>query len=343
MQDLLARGEQTINAGSPMVGKTTFEMLLALLLVLGLGFGKFENCLGRPARVLLVLGEDGRRRLIKKLWRLCRGLGVTPHDERILAGLRLGDQMLRVPEAKSHERFVAEMLRWRPDLIVIDSLSRSMIGNQNDISDVTEFTSAWRKLTIDSGAAVRYLHHTNKRSPDENRQGDPFDSIRGSRELLAAPRHAMVMERLGDDDSGLTSVHMRSNLTLRRKSFVLGYEETEQLGKIVVRLHDRGEIEEVKRTLKDEKRERKEKEDQQARAAELERRRNIALDLVHRDGSVSGRKLAEAVGVKSPQTVADVLEQLVAAEVLKRDRHRGYVLAEDPQPATQGVLSGGAQ
>jgi RecA-family ATPase len=343
IRDLVARGEQSINAGSPMVGKTTFEMLLALLLVLGQGFGKFENCLGRPARVLLVLGEDGRRRLIKKLWRLARGLFVTPHDERILAGLRLGDQMLRVPEPKSHKRFVDEMLRWKPDLIVIDSLSRSMIGNQNDISDVTEFTTAWRELTVASGAAVRYLHHTNKRDPDEKRRGDPFDAIRGSRELLAAPRHAMVMERLGEDDSGLTSVHMRSNLSLRRKSFALGYEESEQLGKTVVRLHDRGELETVAREAKEERKERKEAEAKQARASELERRRTIALEIVNRAGAVSTRALAEAAGVKSAQTVAPVLEELVRNGVLRRDRTRGYVLKDEPAGPAQMVLNEAAQ
>jgi RecA-family ATPase len=329
IRDLVPRGEQSLNAGSPMVGKTTFEMMLALAIVLGQDFGKFRNCLGRPGRVLMLLGEDSKRRLVKKLWRLARGLGVTPRDERILAGLRIGNLMLRVPDRKAQSRFVSELARWRPDAVVVDSLSRSMVGSQNDIADVTTFTTEWQAMTVELVTSFRYLHHTNK--PTEARRGDPFDSIRGSRELLAAPRHAMVMERLGDDNSGITAVHMRSNLTLQRKSFALGYEEHESEGRAIIRLHDRGDIESVQRELKDAHRERKEAETQTAFRVEQQRRRTIAMEIVRRDGSVSSRTLAEACGLKSAQSVAGVLADLVKARMLDPDRKLGY------------VLSGGAQ
>jgi RecA-family ATPase len=46
--------------------------------------------------------------------------------------------------------------------VLIDNLTRVMVGDQNAIKDAKRFSATWCKLGSDVGAAVAFLHHTRK-------------------------------------------------------------------------------------------------------------------------------------------------------------------------------------
>jgi RecA-family ATPase len=251
LRDLIPRGEPWLFGGPWKCGKTWTAIAMTICVALGIDFLGCENTLRRPGRVLLIPLEDGRRRMRKRVWQVLRGMGLTPSDPRIQEHLRIGDNPIRIPgDPKAIKRFIAEMQRWKPDVIVIDSLSRVMTGSQNDIKDASAFTAAWREITIGTGAAPGFLHHTNKGSEDPQNPRDLFDKMRGSGELLAAPRNLIVMERLTAGDTKLSAVSMRGNLDLRRESFALEWtQDTTVDGKTAITLYDRGDVGEIRREI----------------------------------------------------------------------------------------------
>jgi AAA domain-containing protein len=328
IRDLIPRGEPFLFGGAWKSGKTWTALALAASISLGLPFLGFENCLGRPGRVLLLALEDGKRRLRKRVWQILRGMGLTPNNATIREYLRIWDNPIRIPgDSRTLKRFVDEMNRWKADVIIIDSLTRAMTGSQNDIRDATAFTTAWRDITIATGAASGFLHHTNKTKPQNGKndaKADPFDNMRGSGELLAAPRNLIVMERFGEQDSKLSCVSIRGNLELRRASFALEYIQEERDGKTLVTLHDRGDVDELraKQTEQNKAKQeiKKQKDDDRKVAAALKTSRDR--------GSCSASTLSTILSV-SRATAARYLADMAERGLLGTPGQDGYPITAD--------------
>lgn len=312
IRDIVPRGEAFLIGGAWKSGKTWTAIGLAVCIALGRPFLSFENTLGRPGRVLVIALEDSRRRLRKRVWQVLRGMGLTPNDATLREHLRIWDEAIRIPgEAKTLAMFVAELGRWRPDVVIVDSLTRVIAGSQNDIRDATAFTAAWRELGINLTASIGFLHHTNKSNGDKRGNGparDAFDNMRGSGELLAAPRNLIVMERIGEDGSHVSAVSMRGNLELRRASFALEWIQAERDGRTVVTLVDRGDPDELRAEVA----ERRKDEGKAKKAAERCDRDDVVTQralLTARDrGSCSASTLATLLGV-SRATAGRYLKQ----------------------------------
>jgi RecA-family ATPase len=325
IRDLIPRGEAALIAGPPKCGKTWSALSLAIDVALGQPWlDTFDNALGEPARVLVLAFEDSQRRLGKRVWELARGRGISPTHPTLRNHLSISRTPLAIP---GDERVFADELRaWRPALVLIDNLTRVMVGDQNAIKDAKRFSDTWCKLCSDVEAAVVFLHHTSKVgaiAPDKRGQGDPFESIRGSGDLVASARHLVLtrpLEAPGEDK--LADVRMRGNLDLRREDFVLAFERAQDphTGRWITRLADRGDGDEVRARLAADRRATKEATQRAERTAEHERRRQAAIELAQRNGSVSARTLATAVGLKSPAPVLPVLTSLVADGTMRCNR-----------------------
>src|SRR5262249_10513130 len=110
VRDLVPRAEAVLLGGSWKGGKTGTAIALAVCVALGRPFLSFENCLGRPGRIGILALEDNRKRLEKRLWQVCRGLGVTPNDPTLREHLRIWDNPIRIPgDAKALARFTDEV------------------------------------------------------------------------------------------------------------------------------------------------------------------------------------------------------------------------------------------
>jgi 5S rRNA maturation endonuclease (ribonuclease M5) len=86
IRDFIPRGEPALLVGPPKSGKTWALLDLAIAVATGTDWlgGVQKNTLGRPGRVLGVVLEDSLRRLGKRTWRLCRGRGIRPNEDRVL-------------------------------------------------------------------------------------------------------------------------------------------------------------------------------------------------------------------------------------------------------------------
>jgi hypothetical protein len=245
IRDVVPRGEASMLVGPPKCGKTWAMLSLGLDVAMGRTWlGKFENTLGRPARVLILAFEDSLRRLRKRVWQLARAQGISPNDPALRAHLSVSREPLSLPG--DERAFAAELKAWQPDLVQIDNLTRVMVGDQNAIKDAKRFSDVWCKLCSDVGAAVQFLHHTSKVGPvrlAQRNEGDPFELVRGSSDLVASARH-IVLTRPIDGELGdgakLSDVRMRGNLDVGRDDFVMGFVREQRGDRWVAALSDRG-------------------------------------------------------------------------------------------------------
>lgn len=322
IRDVIPRGEPAIWAGPSKAGKTWAALDLAVCVARGEPWldGAFENTLRTPGRVLVVALEDVPQRLAARVWELARGHGTTPNDPTIAAHLSLTREPLRL--AGDEDAFAAELRGWRPAVVVIDCLTRVMVGDQNAIRDVAAFTALWSRMCMDVGASIVFLHHTAKASGDPRNKRDPFDAIRGSGDLVAAARNVIVTQPLGVDGAAVSDVRMRGNLDLRRERFALGFERTQQPdGRWSARLVDRGDVDVLRAAATgDRQAERKDAmRDQRAQ------RRAAALDIARTQGAVSKATLAPRIGM-SEGTAATVLREMAADGQIVAAGQLGYVL-----------------
>lgn len=322
IRDVIPRGEPAIWAGPPKAGKTWAALDLAMCVARGVPWldGAFENTIGAPARVLVVALEDGRRRLAARLWELARGHGTTLNDPSIAANLSIAREPLRL--AGDEREFAAELRRWRPVVVVIDCLTRVMVGDQNAIRDVAAFTALWSRMCSDVGASITFLHHTGKASGDSRNKRDPFDSIRGSGDLVAAARNVVVAQPMGIDGAAVSDVRMRGNLDLRRDRFALGFERTPQPdGRWCARLVDRGDVDALRTTATGDRRTAR----GNAMRDERAHRQATALEIARTQGAVSKATLAPRIDM-SEGTAAAVLREMAADGLIVAAGQRGYVL-----------------
>jgi hypothetical protein len=244
IRDIVPRGEPWLLAGTWKVGKTWVMLSLACQIAVGRDWAGCANTLARPAKVLVVALEDGRRRIQKRLWQLIRGMCLTADELATLrSNLSISSSPLSLPGDECAFATYLEGDRDQvPEVVIIDSLSRVMRGNQNSTEDAGAFTKAWATIARDTRAAVGFIHHTNKIGADY--AGDPMNTIRGSGELQAFPRNLVLVQR--DDDARKlgrfqSTVAVRGNLDVTRDSFAIELvtEESDD-GRMAVRFVDRG-------------------------------------------------------------------------------------------------------
>ena len=249
IRDIIPRGEPAMIAGPPKSGKTWMATDLALSIASGTPWlESFENTMTVPSRVLAVLLEDSERRVRKRIWQLARGRGLDPrqlHDTLAITRKRFG-----MPDRADLHALTAELHRWRPTVVLVDNLTRTMAGDPNATREAAEFGRAWMQLCQDSGAAVVFVHHTVKATPDERKRRNPRDRIRGSGDFVATARNVLVVDPVeADHDVKRSVVEVFGNLDLTRESFMLGYQASlDRHGRRVVRLLDGGDHDDGDRT-----------------------------------------------------------------------------------------------
>jgi RecA-family ATPase len=331
IRDIVPRNEAALWGGPMKAGKTWSAMDLMIAIALGEDWlGQFQNTLGEPAPAVGILLEDNERRVGKRLWELCRARNITPHDSRIRRNLHISRAPLLLPDAKDMRRLIAELKQTRPAIVVIDNLTRVLVGDPNSTRDAAAFARAWTTICGEAETCVMFLHHTRKAgSNDQRGEVDPFETLRGSSDFGACARNIIVTTPIRTETELLAEVRMRGNLDLRRNGFVMGFERTQLLDRWRAKLTDRGEIDSVKQDVRAERKAAKEREKRAEALAETKRRRDLALHLAKTKGHVSGVMFASQLGLSSPRgKPAELLATLAAEGLLRPDRERGYVLAD---------------
>jgi hypothetical protein len=74
--------------------------------------------------------------------------------------------------------------RYRPSLIIIDSLVRVQSGDENSSRDMEKFFAVAKRIQSTTGAALLFIHHVRKPGKDDD-DGNLMQLIRGSSEIPA--------------------------------------------------------------------------------------------------------------------------------------------------------------
>jgi hypothetical protein len=158
VDDLIVAGTLTLLVSQPGMGKS----FVALDLVLSIA-ARRSSFAGLPLRrqgpVLYIIGEGaGRFKLRVKAWRQHHGIDPS---ERL--PFYWNDGPLNLRDDRSVQAFIAGVQRLRPLLIVFDTLSRCLVGaDENSQAAMTEVIENLDRIrTAVTGLTILILHHTN--------------------------------------------------------------------------------------------------------------------------------------------------------------------------------------
>jgi hypothetical protein len=154
---LLDAAAKLLLNGSSKCRKTFLVLQLAICLAARRRFLKWEPA--RTMRVLMLNGEVTEAHSHRRLFAMCRALGVDPRS--------LGDR-LRVVNSRGHRFTLDDPPDWLlaaaadADLIVIDPVYKFFAGEENSGADAAAFLAGLDQLCSESGAAAVYVHHAAK-------------------------------------------------------------------------------------------------------------------------------------------------------------------------------------
>lgn len=241
-ESVLVAGKVAILAGKGGTGKTMALLQLAVALATGRPwFGEQGWAPVRPGRSLLLLGEEDREEVLRRLHQVCVALGLSSGELALvtrnvvvlaLAGIGValtheGEDGGSLPETPRAEEIRA-ILRNQPfDLVVIDPLSRFAGPDvEKDNAAATRLVQVVETFTAPGcgSPAVIIAHHLRKLGRDEDAESG--DLIRGSVALVDGVRWAAVLaqQKALDDELAPDLLRLRvvkSNYTRVPEPLVL--------------------------------------------------------------------------------------------------------------------------
>jgi hypothetical protein len=192
VEELLGVGERLVVYGP--VGCFKAWLLLSLGISAATGkpwLGHFA--MPKPLRVLYLDMENPEWLIRRRMMRLAEGMGIT-HEN---IGGRF--TLLSYPKLKFHERDEGGIATLSSeahgyDLIIVDSLRRVLVGNENNAADVTSFWDRVDELREDDdNRAFVTAHHSRKAG------GDPEDRASGSSYVTGGCDVTLDIARAGRD------------------------------------------------------------------------------------------------------------------------------------------------
>jgi len=176
---LIDAGTGILMVGPPNVGKSWMAMDLALAVATG------TEWLDHPTEQAPVLyideegsewGDQQRFLMMVEGRRIGSAIDLPLH-------LAIGKQFkLDTPRGLTAVRRMIE--RYRPSLIIVDSLVRVQSGDENSSRDMEKFFAIAKKIQSTTGAAMLFIHHVRKPGKDDDGL-DLMSIIRGSSEIPA--------------------------------------------------------------------------------------------------------------------------------------------------------------
>jgi hypothetical protein len=188
---LMANGDRVVLYGE--FGSLKSWLLLDLGIAIAAGeawLGQFRIPSGK--KVLYVdeeMPEQILRRRVRQLGTRLKGnASDVPFQVSSLSGITLGNK-----EAAEALLEAMQLAGFDPDVIIIETLRRVMVGSELDAQDVGAFWKATRPLTA-AGKTVIISHHMRKPSPRQN--NSVRDRASGSTDILAGVDTAIAVTRI---------------------------------------------------------------------------------------------------------------------------------------------------
>lgn len=225
VERLIPRGARVLIYGEPGGGKTWLALSLGLALAAGKKWaGQFP--VPSPRRVLYVDEEMPPELVESRIRRLGLGAGV---DETVPF------QILSRPGLVFTEAGVSSLLatcaakQFDPEVIIVDSLRRVLVGSENDAEAVVRF---WRDTaTLNVGRTFIVVHHMKKPNPQGGNEARYRAS--GSTDLIAGPEVTFAITRPRRDALAIECTKARH--AVEPEPFIVSLYDEAAEGPIVVR------------------------------------------------------------------------------------------------------------
>jgi hypothetical protein len=154
--------------GDPGTGKSFVALSMAVAVATG------RPWIGRDTRegpVVYIAGEGGRETVIRRLGAAIRVWGIDPHpdpdtewfDPRDAEDVPIWIVTPGPDLVAGHEPLKVLIGDIAPKLVIVDTLSRCFIGDENKQEDMGKFVRSLDRLrdAYGEGAAILVIHHTN--------------------------------------------------------------------------------------------------------------------------------------------------------------------------------------
>lgn len=209
VEGILAEDEVCVLSGQPKDGKSYLLQQLSIDAALGRPVGGLFH-VERPCRVLWIDEEMGRRKLQRRLQRMCADL--TP-DEICELDTRLDirpQQGLSLSSAECLDALRYALDRGKHEIVIMDSLAALQIGEENSATERRRFYNRiLAPLKIDFGCSILIAAHPPL--PSKEAHGDAKKRPRGSGDIVAQVDRAIWIER-SDEERTATSYTFRSRM-----------------------------------------------------------------------------------------------------------------------------------
>jgi RecA-family ATPase len=164
---------------------------------------------GKTGQVIYLAGEDPNPALVKRVHSI--GDLMPPEAHKAIAEnltlVSIMGKRLDVMNDKHLTELIKQYAGSR--LIVADTLSRIHQLDENNNGDMARLVSALEYLSVETGAAVLFLHHASKSSARDG-QLDQQQAARGASALIDNARWAGFVAKMSEEESGRMSCFMIS-------------------------------------------------------------------------------------------------------------------------------------
>lgn len=190
------------------VGKSSFVASMLLSLASGRSSILGKTVWGSPKRVWYWNLEDDLAELEMQLVAaaLFHGVDQNACDDRLFldSGPEGAGLCIAAEDNGGHrviepvvEALVAELVRRRIDVLVVDPFVSSHGISENDNGAIDDVVKAWSRIAKRVGCSIVLVHHTKKLGSDKV----TAEAARGASSLVAAARVTLVLNRMDKDEA----------------------------------------------------------------------------------------------------------------------------------------------
>jgi KaiC/GvpD/RAD55 family RecA-like ATPase len=191
IEGILPAGGVSVSAGEPRSFKTIGAVQLAFAVA-----GNEADWLGNPVNVhgpVVYLAEEGARGHLASLFDQFRTLTPVAEDAITIYYM----QGLSPTRTDGWSQFVEQIRELHPVLLIIDTLARTMEGDENDAGAARDYLNPLSQLAAELDLTILVIHHFSKAG-----QGRVGTRMRGSGAFYGACEATLGFIRSAEDGRG---------------------------------------------------------------------------------------------------------------------------------------------
>lgn len=228
---LIARNSIGFIVGLPETGKTWVMLDLAIEAARG---GKWLGCFPVSQNKVLFIDQERFKGETKRRFKaVLSGKDLSPKDVPNLF-IKCGTS-IKLDLDQSYAAFHKELLRIKPNLVIVDSLATFHTKEENNRKDIQEVLERIKSLRNEFNCTFLFIHHENKLSFQSKEDGkEPSLAEMAGNIALPAAAETVLTVRKRQDGSSLV-YHTKSTLAKQRSPFEIRVQDIGSHEKIEVK------------------------------------------------------------------------------------------------------------